>query len=91
MYQLSLYKTFVAQKLDIPLNDISTYFVLLKRTGKDDMKLLELIRVTNGKVRMKNALDALRGAIKAIESGRYPRNLLSCQYCEFNFKKCRVR
>ena len=86
-YQLTYYKHFYNQKHNIPLDDIETHFALLKRTAKKD--LVEIFRVTSGKRKMNNAMELLEKALYNIQSGKFIKNKLACNKCEFkNTEHC---
>ena len=80
-YQLTLYKHFFAQKMDIDPKDIETHFALLKRTAKKNR--VELFRVTSGPRKTENALNMLHKALYNIKNRRYIKNRLSCNNCNF--------
>ena len=80
-YQLTYYKMFYAQKFNIDPKMIETHFALLKRTAKKDR--VEFFRVTSGTKKTENANLLLTKAIKAIKNGKYIKNRLSCNGCEF--------
>ena len=80
-YQLTYYKYFFAKKHNIDLENIETYFALLKRTAKKDK--VELLRVTSGPKKIKNSLDLLNMALYNIDNKKYIKNRLSCRNCEF--------
>jgi len=83
-YQLTLYKYYFAKKHDIDIEKISTYFALLKRTAKSNN--VEIFEVPNGKIKTKNVLNLLDGALYNIEHGKFIKNRLSCTRgygCEF--------
>lgn len=84
-YQLTFYKFFYAIKHGISPDDIETYFALLKRTAKKDN--VEIFRVTSGDKKTENAFNLLRKALYSIDKGFFPKNRLSCKYCEFNKTK----
>jgi hypothetical protein len=84
-YQLTFYKFFYAKKHNINPDDIETHFALLKRTAKKDN--VEIFRVTSGDKKTQNAFNLLTKALYAIDKGFYPKNRLSCKYCEFNKTK----
>jgi len=75
-YQLTLYKHFYAQKMNIDPKLIETHFALLKRTAKKDR--VEFFRVSSGPVKIKNALKTLNMALYNIKKKRYIKNRLSC-------------
>ena len=75
-YQLTLYKHFFCQKMDIDPKNVETHFALLKRTAKKDH--VEFFRVTSGAKKTENALKLLRTALYNIKNKRYIKNRLSC-------------
>tara|TARA_R110000824_G_scaffold92785_1_gene224797 strand:+ start:73 stop:843 length:771 start_codon:yes stop_codon:yes gene_type:complete len=81
VYQLSYYKNFFAKKYNIDLNNVETYFILLKRTAKKNR--VELLRVTNGQKRLDNSKKLLTNALINIKKGFNIKNRLSCRWCEF--------
>jgi len=81
-YQLTLYKHYFAQKMDIDPKNIETHFALLKRTSKKDR--VEFFRVTSGPRKTENALKLLKKALYNIKNKRYIKNRLSCKFCAFN-------
>ena len=80
-YQLTLYKHFFAQKMQVDPKDIETHFALLKRTAKKNR--VEFFRVTSGPRKTQNALKMLNTALHNIKSKRYIKNRLSCHRCDF--------
>jgi len=84
-YQLTLYKHFFAQKMDIDPKDVETHFALLKRTAKKNR--VELFRVTSGPKKTENALKMLHKALYNIKNKRYIKNRLSCERCAFRHTK----
>ena len=89
-YQLTYYKNFFAKKHGIDLNDIETYFALLKRTAKNNK--VEIFKVPTGKKKIENSLKLLNKAVYNIKNKRYIKNRLSCTSgygCEFyNTQHC---
>ena len=75
-YQLTLYKKFFCQKMDIDPKDVETHFALLKRTTKRGH--VEFFRVTSGPKKTENAFKLLNMAIYNIENKRYLKNKASC-------------
>jgi hypothetical protein len=75
-YQLTLYKHFFCQKMDINPKDVETHFALLKRTAKKNN--VEFFRVTSGPKKTENALKLLNTALYNIKNQRYIKNRLSC-------------
>ena len=80
-YQLTYYKNFFSKKHNIPLEDIETYFVLLKRTAKKNV--VEVLRITSGPKKISNALKVLENAVINIERKTAIKNKLNCKYCKF--------
>ena len=75
-YQLTLYKKFFAQKMNIEPEDVETHFALLKRTANKNR--VEFFRVTSGQRKTDNALKLLNTALYNIKNKRYIKNRLSC-------------
>jgi len=75
-YQLTLYKHFFCQKMDIDPKNVETHFALLKRTAKKNH--VEFFRVTSGPKKTENALKLLNTALYNIKHKRYIKNRLSC-------------
>jgi len=75
-YQLTLYKHFFCQKMNIDPKNVETHFALLKRTAKNNH--IEFFRVTSGPVKTKNVLKLLSIALYNIKNQRYIKNRLSC-------------
>jgi len=80
-YQLTYYKHFLSEKRNLPTDNIETYFVLLKRTGKKDK--VEIMRVTSGEKKTNNALKLLEQSVYNIDRKNYMKNKLSCSRCDF--------
>ena len=75
-YQLTLYKHFFCQKMEVDPKDVETHFALLKRTAKKNR--VEFFRVTSGSIKTNNALKTLNMALYNIKNKRYIKNRLSC-------------
>ena len=75
-YQLTLYKKFFCQKMDVDPKNVETHFALLKRTAKKNR--VEFFRVTSGPRKTENALKLLNTALYNIKNKRYIKNKLSC-------------
>ena len=75
-YQLTLYKHFFAQKMNVNSKDVETHFALLKRTAKKNR--VEFFRVTSGSQKTQNALKLMTKALYNIKNRRYIKNRLSC-------------
>ena len=75
-YQLTLYKHFFCQKMNIDPKNVETHFALLKRTAKKNH--VEFFRVTSGAKKTENALKLLNTALYNIKNRRHIKNRLSC-------------
>jgi len=75
-YQLTLYKKFFCQKMNVDPKDVETHFALLKRTAKKNH--VEFFRVTSGPRKTENALKLLNTELCNIKSKRHIKNRLSC-------------
>ena len=75
-YQLTLYKKFFCQKMNVDPKDVETHFALLKRTASKNR--VEFFRVTSGPRKTENALKLLNKALYNIKNKRYIKNRLSC-------------
>ena len=83
-YQLTLYKHYFCQKMNVDPKDVETHFALLKRTASKNR--VEFFRVTSGPRKTQNALKLLNKALYNIKNKRYIKNRLSCTSgygCEF--------
>lgn len=91
-YQLTLYKKFFCQKMNVEPKNVETHFALLKRTSKRPNDAVEFFRVTSGARKTDNALKLLNKALYNIKNQRYIKNKLSCTGgygCQFyNTKHC---
>ena len=89
-YQLTLYKKYFCQKMNVDPKDVETHFALLKRTATKG--IVEFFRVTSGPRKTENALKLLSTALYNIKNQRYIKNRLSCTDgygCQFyNTKHC---
>ena len=75
-YQLTLYKHYFCQKMNIDPKNVETHFALLKRTANKNR--VEFFRVTSGPRKTENALKLLNKAIYNIDRKKYIKNRLSC-------------
>ena len=75
-YQLTLYKHYFCQKMNVDPKDVETHFALLKRTAKKNR--VEFFRVTSGERKTENALKLLNTALYNIKNQRYIKNRTSC-------------
>ena len=89
-YQLTLYKNYFCQKMNVDPKDVETHFALLKRTANKNR--VEFFRVTSGARKTENALKLLNQALHNPKKQRYIKNKLSCTKgygCKFyNTKHC---
>jgi len=85
-YQLTYYKYFFCKATGAQHKDVETHFCLLKRTAVKDK--IEFFRVTSGDKKISNALNVLNNCvtniIKSNETGKYVKNKLNCERCEFH-------
>lgn len=85
-YQLVLYKYFWCKKHNIDPKNVETYFLLLKRTPKNNN--VEAFRVTSGNIKTKNALDDLDGVMASILVNKmFIKDRRGCKYCMFKKTK----
>ena len=75
-YQLTLYKNYFCQKMNVDPKNVETHFALLKRTAAKNR--VELFRITSGPRKTQNALKMLSTALYNIQKKRYIKNRLSC-------------
>jgi len=75
-YQLTLYKHYFCEKMNVDPKDVETHFALLKRTASKNR--VEFFRVTSGPRKTENALKLLNKALYNIKNKRYIKNRLSC-------------
>lgn len=80
-YQLTYYKNYFSKKHNLEPKSIETYFVLLKRTAKQEN--VEILRVTSGPKKTENSLKLLENAVINIDKGVQVKNRLNCKYCKF--------
>ena len=71
-YQLTLYKHYFCQKMDVDPKDVETHFALLKRTASKNR--VEFFRVTSGPRKTQNALKLVDKALYNIKNKRYIKN-----------------
>ena len=78
---------YFSKKHDIPVDNIETYFVLLKRTAKKEN--VEVVKTSSGPRKVENSLKVLQNAVINIERKNYIKNRLNCKYCKFhNTERC---
>lgn len=80
-YQLTYYKHFYSQKMNIPLKDIDCYFVLLKRTAPKDN--IEFVKTPVGERKIKNSLSFLNKIITEIHTEKFRKNKAACKFCPY--------
>ena len=76
-YQLTLYKFYYADKYKIDPDKIETYFVVLEKNLNSKIPVVP-IRVTSGKIKIKNAIEWLKFALNAINKKKFYRNRSAC-------------
>lgn len=87
--QIGLYKKYWAKKYDIPISDIRTGFVFLKRKSKPG-KCIELFKVSCGPKFIEKADKMVLKMIHNVDKQVYIKNRFSCQYCPFkNTEHCK--
>ena len=79
--QLVYYKIFWAAKHSIPLKDIKTGFILLKRTTKKER--CEYVPVTAGPKTIEDAMSQLYTFLGSIKKNLSSKNRDSCTYCVY--------
>jgi ATP-dependent exoDNAse (exonuclease V) beta subunit len=86
-YQLALYKHFFAKEMKEKVEDIETYFILLKRKAKK--KKIEFVKVSTGKRKTNNALKLLEKCMANVKLENWIKNRSSCKFCPYdNTKYC---
>ena len=81
-YQLTYYKHYFALQNNIDPNNIVCSFALIKRTAKKDN--IEIFDVKVGPQKTKNALKVINNLIYTSEKNHFPKNRLSCTYCDYH-------
>jgi RecB family exonuclease len=79
--QLAFYKIFWSNKTNIPLKDIKTAFILLKRNVKKEH--CELVPVYVGKKTIEKAMEALYFFLASIKQNLTRKNRDVCDYCVY--------
>lgn len=98
--QILLYKKFIAEKFDIPLEMIGTEFIILKRTISENspypIPRVSSFEPSNGKPSVNRAWGSIEQFLNECfdESGNYRVDLIkanpgkdTCKYCVFNDKE----
>jgi hypothetical protein len=80
--QLAFYKIFWSKKNNIPLKDIKTAFVLLKRTAKKDR--CELVPVSVGEKTIEKAMETLYVFLGSLKQNLTKKNRDACEYCVYH-------
>ena len=86
-YQLAFYKNFFAKMKNISLTEVETHFVLLKRTAR--INQVEVVDVSCTHKRVSNAFKVLNNCVINVEKENFPKNKLSCEYCQYYKKECK--
>jgi len=81
--QLILYKKFWCQKTGIPVENVKTGWVFLKRRPNKDGSRIEMLLVSVGPKALEKASIQLQSALNQIMSGRVSKNKMSCMWCSF--------
>jgi hypothetical protein len=82
LVQIGLYKKFWSDQASIPLNDIKTAFVFLKR-GSSPGKSCELFKVSTGPKFLEKSEKLVNNMIKNVEKNNYLKNYNNCKFCPF--------
>jgi hypothetical protein len=82
--QLVLYKYFWCEKMKIPLDEVKTSFLLLKRTAMKDGSRIELVTVDVEEKDVSNAIQVLNTALNQIQKRRVVKNKMSCRFCQWS-------
>lgn len=77
-YQLSFYKKFYSEIESIDRDKIETCFIVIEK-DLNSKKPLTIIEVSSGDKKLQNAQNWLTNSLKAINSNKYNKNLLSCR------------
>lgn len=78
--QLVLYKHYFCKLTGANPRDISTAFILLKKTPREEDSSVQVVRVGAGPKALQQALDYMQSTITAMHSGRYEKNRKNCIY-----------
>ena len=76
-YQLTLYKHFFCIKHNLDPDKVETYFIPLERTKKTK-KAVHFVKISSGKVKVKNAIEWLEKALGAINRKFWIKNRMAC-------------
>jgi hypothetical protein len=89
--QLALYKHYFSKITNIPLTNIKTAFVLLKRTvpkTRKEYDRLELVTISTGPVTIQKALDISQHMVNKVRRGFVVKNRMACDpFCGFKGTK----
>ena len=80
--QIALYKSYWAEKNNIPLKDVKTGFILLKR-GTSGSNVCSLFEVSTGPKTLDKANKMVNNMIWGLHKGITLKNRQSCRFCEF--------
>lgn len=87
--QLIYYKSFWSKKMNVPLKDVRTGFVLLKRQAKIGSKI-EIVPVSVGEKSEARALKILNNMISSVNRGIAIKNREECKWCDYkNTEHCK--
>lgn len=86
--QLAFYKYFWSVKNNIPLSDIDTYFILLKRLPKSTERC-ELVKIEITDKDIEDSLAKILEMQRFLKKNMFSKNKKACFFCEFkNTKHC---
>lgn len=83
LYQVILYKNFLAQEFKINNDDIDCHYLLATR----DNNKSELYSITSGNKKIDNANIWLTKNIKSLNKGTKMKNRAACKFCPFKERK----
>ena len=86
--QIGFYKSYWAGKNNIPLSQVRTAFVFLKR-GAPAGECIELFKVSTGPKFVEKTDKLLKSMIFTVNRGFFPKNTDNCKFCPFkNTEHC---
>jgi len=80
--QVGMYKKFWAEKNNIPISDIKTGYVFLKRGAKPG-KTCELLKVSTGPKFLQKSTDLINKMILNVKKGNKLKNYNNCVFCPY--------
>ncbi len=80
--QIGFYKSYWAEKNNIPLSQVRTAYAFLKR-GAPKKNCLELFKVSAGPKFVEKTDKLLKSMIFTVNRGFFPKNTSNCKFCPF--------